>query len=100
MMEKNTNNPMMNNSQDNLNEQVQEAHVEEIEDLDLLATLISELEDDNEISVTVNQGAASVPLMGEEDFGQVDIDVTDEEFEDDEINDQTDAGDNFQVDFL
>ena len=98
MMEKNTNNPMMNNSQDNLNDQV--TPMEEIEDLDLLTSLISELEDDNEISVTINQGSAIGSIVGEEDFGQVDIDVTDEEYDADDANGQTDTNDNFQVDFL
>jgi hypothetical protein len=99
MMDKNMNNPIMNDSQKNLNTQAQETHVEEIEDLDLLTTLISELEDDNEISVTINQGSAIGPIVGEEDLGQVDIDATDEEDADDD-NSQTDASDNFQVDFL
>ena len=100
MMENNMNNPMMNDSQEKVNAQVQETHVEEIEDLDLLTTLISELEDDNEISVTINQGGVSGPIEGEEDFGQVDIDVTDGEFDTDDDNSQNDANDNFQVDFL
>ena len=38
MMDKNMNNPIMNDSQKNLNTQAQETHVEEIEDLDLLTS--------------------------------------------------------------
>ena len=99
MMDNSMNNPHVNHSQENLHDQVPETRMEEIEDLDLLTALINELEDDNEISVTVNQGSANGPLMGE-DFGDVDIDVTDEEeYDADDDNSLTDDSDYFHMDF-
>ena len=98
-MDNSMNNPNVNPSQARQDEHIQEAHVEEIEDLDLLTALISELEDDDEISVTINHANAVSPVEGEEDYSQVDIDVMDEE-DDAYDNSQSDAGDNFQIDFL
>ena len=92
-----TNNPNVENPQEPMNARVQEADIEEIEDLDLLTALISELEDDDEISVTINHANANGPLVEEEDLERVDIDVTDEEDYDDDS--QKDSAD-FQVDFF
>lgn len=98
-MDNSMNNPNVNPSQARQNEHIQEAQVEEIEDLDLLTALISELEDDDEISVTINHANAISPTEGEEDYSQVDIDALDEE-EDAYDNEHPDTGDNLQIDFL
>ena len=78
-MDKNNNTHDTVRPQDAPNNHVQVTNGEEIEDLDFLTSLISQLEDDDEISVTINQSNGSAPLVEEEDFGKVDIDVTDEE---------------------
>ena len=91
-----TNNPNVENTQESVNTHVQEADLEEIEDMDLLTALISELEDD-EISVTINNANAASPLVEEEGLEGVDIDATDEEDHDDD--NQDDSAD-FHVDFF
>ena len=78
-MDINKNNLNMVHPQDSSNKQVQETNGEEIQDLDFLTALISQLDDDDEISVTINQSSGNASLVEEEIFREVDIDVTNEE---------------------
>ena len=78
-MDINKNNLNMVHPQDISNKQVQETKGEEIQDLDFLTALISQLDDDNEISVTINQSSGNTSLVEEEVFREVDIDVTNDE---------------------
>ena len=73
------NNPDLDFPYGDVNNQMQETNGEEIDDQDFLEVLNSLLEDDDEISVTINQNGDNGPLIDDEDPEEVDNGQTGQE---------------------
>ncbi|MBR6181493.1 MAG: hypothetical protein IKR05_11630 [Prevotella sp.] len=78
-MDNNMNNPDLDFPHGDVNNQMQETNGEEIDDQDFLEVLNSLLEDDDEISVTINQNGDNGPLIDDEDPEEVDNGQTGQE---------------------
>lgn len=73
------NTPDLDFPHDDVNNQMQETNGEEIDDQDFLKVLNSLLEDDDEISVTINQLGDNGPLIDDEYPEEVDNGQTGQE---------------------
>lgn len=78
-MDNNMNNPDLVFPHGDVNNQMQETNGEEIDDQDFLKVLNSLLEDDDEISVTINQLGDNGPLIDDEYPEEVDNGQTGQE---------------------